>query len=94
MFEKRRARREAQIHHRRLMDAALDLVGYTGEWTASPADLIALVFGKHAIEVTEEEAGRYLDAARVSRGQRLHVAEYELEDREQDEPTEEPQPVG
>ncbi|MGW0955386.1 hypothetical protein [Streptomyces sp. NPDC002545] len=94
MFEKRRARREAQVRHRRLMDAALDLVGFTGGVMASPADLIALVFGKYAVDVAEEEAARYLDAARVARGQRLPVGEDEPEGQEQNEPAEEPQPIG
>ncbi|WP_162948150.1 hypothetical protein [Streptomyces europaeiscabiei] len=43
--------------------------------------------------VDEEEAARYQDAARVTRGQPLYVAEDEPEDQEQDEPTGEPQPV-
>ncbi|MCX4792635.1 hypothetical protein OG369_43450 [Streptomyces sp. NBC_01221] len=67
MFEKRRARRETQIRHRRLMEAALDLVGLTGTAPAAPADLTALVFGRHCMEIGEEEAARYLDAARVQR---------------------------
>ncbi|CAM5678761.1 hypothetical protein [Streptomyces mordarskii] len=90
MFEKRHARREARARHRQLMNAALDLVGMFGDHSATSADLIALVFGQHAIEIGEDEAARYLDAARVTRGQRLPAAN-ELED--QDEPAEEPRPI-
>ncbi|WP_098899406.1 hypothetical protein [Streptomyces sp. st77] len=66
MFENRRARQR----HSRLMHAADRLLGPL-EAPAAPADLAALVFGLHRIELREEEAARYLDAARVRRGFRL-----------------------
>ncbi|MFD3760808.1 hypothetical protein [Streptomyces sp. NPDC058622] len=73
MLDKVRAHLQAKIRHRRIMRAALQLVGDQGERTTSPVDLIALVFGNHAIEITANEAPRFLDAARVARGQRLPV---------------------
>lgn len=58
-------------YHKRVMKAALSLVGAGGERTATPADLVALVFGRHNYELDAAEAASYLDAARVSRGARL-----------------------
>jgi hypothetical protein len=52
------------------MRAADNLVGPL-QAPAAPADLAALVFGLHRIELREDEAARYLDAARVRRGYRL-----------------------
>ncbi|MFF8506399.1 hypothetical protein ACF07L_38045 [Streptomyces anulatus] len=66
MFENRRARQR----HNKLMHAADRLLGPL-KAPATPADLAALVFGLHRIELREEEAARYLDAARVRRGFRL-----------------------
>lgn len=58
-------------YHKRVMKAALNLVGAGGEKTATPADLVALVFGRHNYELDAAEAASYLDAARVTRGARL-----------------------
>lgn len=66
MFENRRA----QQRHNRLMRAADSLVGPL-QAPATHADLAALAFGLHRIELREDEAARYLDAARVRRGYRL-----------------------
>ncbi|MCX4682648.1 hypothetical protein OG413_46745 [Streptomyces sp. NBC_01433] len=66
MFENRRA----QQRHNKLMRAADKLVAPL-EAPATPADLAALAFGLHRIELREDEAARYLDAARVGRGYRL-----------------------
>ncbi|QHC33912.1 hypothetical protein [Streptomyces sp. HF10] len=77
MFGKKHQRR---VRHQRLMRLASVLVDRTilasvlvssvGR-PANPADLVALAFGRHQMEVTEEEAARYLDAALVERGERL-----------------------
>ncbi|MEV6424998.1 hypothetical protein [Streptomyces sp. NPDC051662] len=58
-------------YHKRVMKAALNLVGAGGESAATPADLVALVFGRHNYELDVTEAASYLDAARVTRGARL-----------------------
>lgn len=60
MLDKVRAHLQAKIRHRRIMRAALQLVGDKGERTTSPVDLIALIFGNHAIEITANEALRFL----------------------------------
>ncbi|WP_314254620.1 hypothetical protein [Streptomyces sp. DSM 40907] len=86
MLDKVRAPLQAKIRHRRIMRAALQLVGDQGERTTSPVDLIALSFGSHAIEITAEEALRFLDAARVARGQRLPADKYDLRGRYPHEP--------
>ncbi|MET9016881.1 hypothetical protein ABZX74_39395 [Streptomyces olivaceoviridis] len=59
-----------RVRHQRLMHLASVLVN-PFERPAVAADLVALAFGRHQMEVTEEEAARYLDAARVERGERL-----------------------
>ncbi|MET8861104.1 hypothetical protein [Streptomyces sp. NPDC004579] len=69
MFGKRNPQR---LRHQRLMSLASILTDPFGQ-TAAPVDLVALAFGRHQMEVTEEEAARYLDAARVDRGERLPV---------------------
>jgi hypothetical protein len=67
MFGKKHHQR---VRHQRLMRLPSILVNPC-EQAAAPADLVALAFGRHQMEVTEEEAARYLDAARVDRGERL-----------------------
>lgn len=59
-----------RVRHQRLMALASILVS-PFERPAVPADLVALAFGRYQLEVTEEEAARYLDAALVARGERL-----------------------
>lgn len=59
-----------RVRHQRLMTLASILVS-PFEQPAVPADLVALAFGRYQMEVTEEEAARYLDAALVDRGERL-----------------------
>ncbi|WP_328418425.1 hypothetical protein OG542_40395 (plasmid) [Streptomyces violaceus] len=59
-----------RVRHQRLMCLASILVS-PFEQPAAPADLVALAFGRYQLEVTEEEAARYLDAALVDRGERL-----------------------
>lgn len=59
-----------RVRHQRLMTLASILVS-PFERPAVPADLVALAFGRYQMEVTEEEAARYLDAALVDRGERL-----------------------
>lgn len=72
MFGKKHRQR---VRHQRLMRLASILVS-PFERTAIPADLVALAFGRYQMEITEEEAARYLDAARVDRGDRLpHAAD-------------------
>ncbi|WP_186779920.1 hypothetical protein [Streptomyces salinarius] len=58
-----------RVRHQRLMALASILVS-PFEQPAVPADLVALAFARR-LEVTEEEAARYLDAALVARGERL-----------------------
>ncbi|GGZ19897.1 hypothetical protein [Streptomyces nitrosporeus] len=84
MFENRRA----QQRHNKLMRAAHNLVGPL-EAPAAPADLAALVFGLHRIELREDEAARYLDAARVRRGYRLPEPVLDIEAGAEDAATEE-----
>ncbi|MCX4682590.1 hypothetical protein OG413_46250 [Streptomyces sp. NBC_01433] len=67
MFGKKHQQR---VRHQRLMSAAKTLVDPFA-LTAIPADLVALAFGRYQMEITEEEAARYLDAALVERGERL-----------------------
>lgn len=67
MFGKNRQQR---VRHQRLLGLASILVS-PFERPAAPADLVALAFGRYEMQVTEEEAARYLDAALVSRGERL-----------------------
>jgi len=67
MFGKKHQQR---VRHQRLLRLAAVLVSPL-QLPAAPADLVALAFGRHQMEVTEEEAARYLDAARVDRGERL-----------------------
>ncbi|WP_055689235.1 hypothetical protein [Streptomyces prasinus] len=59
-----------RVRHKRLMHLASALVS-PFEQPAVPVDLVALAFGRYQLEVTEEEAARYLDAALVDRGERL-----------------------
>ncbi|MFF3256495.1 hypothetical protein ACFYWP_37190 [Actinacidiphila glaucinigra] len=66
MFEGYRARKR----HHLLMRAAFDIVGALGAAPTTPADLVSLAFGRHRIEIDEEEADRYMRAARVERGNR------------------------
>ncbi|QDN84361.1 hypothetical protein [Streptomyces sp. RLB3-6] len=58
-------------YHKRVLRAAFSLVGPGGVNPAAPADLVALVFGRHNYELDGDEAASYLDAARVARGARL-----------------------
>lgn len=58
-------------HHKRVMRAALSLVGSGGDYPAAPADLVALVFGRHNYQLGADKAASYLDAARVARGARI-----------------------
>ncbi|MFE4539631.1 hypothetical protein ACFRKB_31975 [Streptomyces scopuliridis] len=67
MFGKKYRQR---ARHQRLMRAASILVS-PFERAAVPADLVALAFGRYQMEITEDEAARYLDAALVDRGERL-----------------------
>ncbi|MEV5204938.1 hypothetical protein [Streptomyces sp. NPDC053720] len=64
MFEKLRTR----SRHRALMTAACRLVMSYDTRAATPADLAAFVFGRHQIDLDEQEAARYLAAARVEHG--------------------------
>lgn len=77
MFEKHRAK----VRHEQLLGLASRLVrGVVGEEKpANPRDLSALAFGELQLEIGEEEAARYLDAARVQQGFRL-PAQSETED--------------
>jgi hypothetical protein len=85
MFAKKRQQRAEKLRHQQLLDAAKKLVD-PFEQPASPADLVALAFGRHQMEVTEEEAARYLDAARVAQGDRLALpADVELPEPDSDE---------
>jgi hypothetical protein len=69
MFEKHRAR----VRHDQLIYLAGRLVSgaLREETAASPRDLRALAFGEYQLDIDEEEAARYLDAARVQHGFRL-----------------------
>ncbi|MFI8177962.1 hypothetical protein ACIF6H_32230 [Streptomyces microflavus] len=68
MFGKKHQQR---VRHQRLMRAASILLADCFARTAAPADLVALAFGRYQMEITEDEAARYLNAAQVQRGERL-----------------------
>ena len=70
----------ARQTHQKLMRAANYVLNEAfHNLTRSPddvtaADLAAYAFGRYRLEVTDEEAQRYLDAVRVARGETLAPA--------------------
>jgi hypothetical protein len=76
MLAKLRARQD----HQRLMRAAHNLLrdaavtGMNGASKVTAQDLSAYAFGRLRIDLPIEDAQRYLDAARVSRGERINPA--------------------
>ncbi|MFF1297956.1 MULTISPECIES: hypothetical protein [unclassified Streptomyces] len=70
--KKQAARRTAARQHRQLMAAARHILSrHALEGTVTrinPAEIVALVFGRHAVRITEDEAVDYLNAALADRG--------------------------
>ncbi|MEV7309454.1 hypothetical protein AB0N67_24785 [Streptomyces microflavus] len=65
MLDKIRAARAARLHHDRGMNAAREITS-TGSHLGRPEQtkaVIALAFAKYRLDLTEEEAGKFLDAA-------------------------------
>ncbi|MEU9406219.1 hypothetical protein AB0E08_11000 [Streptomyces sp. NPDC048281] len=77
MLKKRAARRAASRTHRQMMDAARHVLGrHVLEDTVphvDPAEVVALVFGRHALRITEQDAIDYLNALFAERGFPLHT---------------------
>ncbi|GGV13741.1 hypothetical protein [Streptomyces spectabilis] len=73
MLKKTRARRAAAVRHRQLLDTAERVVrrhileGQSGS-DATPAEMVALAFGRLALHIDEDEARDYLNAVLVERG--------------------------
>lgn len=85
MFKKQGARRAAARTHRQLLAAANHVVSRSalelGVEHAKPAEIVALVFGRHALRIDEAEALDYLNAVLVERGYPLRNAAPEVGDR-------------
>lgn len=60
--------------HSRLMRVVDQLVFCQMEEEATPAQVIALAFGRHQLRITEDEAAEYLDAGLVRRGHKPRPA--------------------
>ncbi|MET8982116.1 hypothetical protein ABZX85_41690 [Streptomyces sp. NPDC004539] len=69
------SRRAAARRHRQLMAAAERIVSrsilYSQVDTAAPADVAALVFGRHGLRIEHDEALDYLNAVLAERGYAL-----------------------
>ncbi|MFF7067330.1 hypothetical protein [Streptomyces pseudovenezuelae] len=76
---KGRESRAAARRHRLLMSAASHIVSrhslYDQVEQAAPAELAALVFGRHALRIDDEEALDYLNAVLAERGFPLIAAQ-------------------
>lgn len=72
MFKKTRERKAAAQRHRLIMAAARHIVSrhvIYGEVTrAIPAEVVAYLFGKSSLRISEAEAVDYLNAVLVDRG--------------------------
>ncbi|XUL89709.1 hypothetical protein ACQ86D_26340 [Streptomyces galilaeus] len=72
MLKNRAARRAAYRRHQKLLAAARQIVSrHAIEGTVThvgPAEVVALVFGRHAMRIAEAEAVEYLNAVLVDRG--------------------------
>ena len=67
---------KARLRHRRLMRAAHDLLHDTNCYSTcktandiTAQDLVTYVFGRHHDDLSTDEAQRYLDYARLNRGE-------------------------
>lgn len=74
---KGRERRAAARRHRLLMSAASHIVSrrafYDQVEQAAPAELTALVFGRHGLRIDDAEALEYLNAVLAERGYPLYA---------------------
>lgn len=78
ILKKRAARRASARTHQQLMAAAHHVVSRSalelGVEQARAAEVVALVFGRHALRIDESEALDYLNAVLAERGYPLHSA--------------------
>ncbi|MFF2411881.1 hypothetical protein [Streptomyces sp. NPDC058092] len=73
-LKKFREARHASRRHTRLMRAADHLIYGRTDAELDAADLIALVFGRHQLRITETEAVNYLNAGLVRRSRTRRLA--------------------
>lgn len=80
-LKKIRARQAAGRRHRQLMRAASDVVRrhyLLGEAeNATPAEIVAVAFGRHELRIDVDEALDYLNAVLAERGYALRHADAE-----------------
>lgn len=72
LSKKQALRRAADRQHRQLMDAARHIVSRRAIESSvdriDPAEIVALVFGRHNIRITNDDAADYLNAVLADRG--------------------------